>query len=516
MRLRKLIVSTILIVLIFSTVFTVYAEDADIREPRDWTGWVNTENQLSSNALKTADAAIVVDINSGRIIYKKGAYDSMYPASTTKIMTCILGLQYGELTDMVTVDDTMYEYIRNLDDKSTLSGVKRGEIISMRDLLYGLMLESGNDAAVVIACHIGGTYDEFINMMNAKAAEIGMLYTHYANPHGLPDASHKTCARDMALLAMYAKENYPMFETIVSTVRYTPADTNKTSYSSTGYQFTNSNRLITEGDSFYYPYATGIKTGYTTVAESVLVSSAKFNNQSMVAVVMKDEKDDKWRNSITLFDYSIDFYDTIKLSDLFANNKYTTTVENADMNTTGNQLSVYIGQGEEVYLTEPKDKIESILQDKEGFFNEVIAYNTEKLTAPINEGDEVGTVTYKYIYSHNSEDYLGYKASEGEIQYFEYTAPLYAENSIAAIVTTTPTPSVTIEPTKEPPSGIISNLNLLQIALIAIGVLFVILVILLIILLTNKGGANRRYPDDPNTRYKHEERDNSRNNRRRY
>ena len=485
----------------------------DLPGEKDWTGWVTGDNQLVDNAVKTADSAIVVDINSGRIIYKKTAYNYRYPASTTKIMTCLLALENTQLTDMVTVDNAMWEYISDLDSKSTMMGVKKNETFSMEALLYGLMLDSGNDAAVVIACYVGGTYDEFIAMMNAKAEELGMKDTHYVNPHGLPDESHVTTARDMALLAMYAKENYPVFTTIVSTAEYQPADTNLTSFSSTGYKYSNSNKLIIENQQFYYPYADGIKTGYTIAAESVLVSSAEYEGQSLVAVVMKDGSEEKWTNSITLFNYAFDFYDTIELSELFADETFTVNVEEADMYTTGDQLTIALGQGEKVYLTEPTQAIEDILADKDIYFTQTIAYNAETLTAPINEGDELGTITYKYIYSHNSDDYLGYKAAEGDIQYFEYTAPLYAANSIDAIAVVTPEPSTAPTATPETNQGVFDGLELWQIALAAVGVLFVILVVLLIILATSKGGPNRRYPSD-GSRHSHDDRGSSRSRRR--
>lgn len=511
MRLKKLILSIILIISITAGMTTAYA--TDLPGEKDWTGWVTQDNQLVDNAVKTADSSIVVDINSGRIIYKNTAYNYRYPASTTKIMTLTLALEHGDLSTMVTVDDAMWDYIQDLDPKSTMINVKRGEVISLKDLVYGLMLDSGNDAAVVIACHIAGTYDDFIAMMNAKAVEIGMDNTRYVNPHGLTDESHQTTARDMALLAMYAIENYPEFSDVVKTVAYKPSDTNVSSHSSNGFEYTNSNKLIIEDQQFYYPYATGIKTGYTKAAEGVFVSSAEFEGQSLVAVVMKDETEGKWTNTVTLFNYAFDFYDTIKLSELFTEKEYTATVENADMNTTGNQLNISIGQGEEVYLTETKPMTADILANTDIFFTESIVYTAGTLTAPINAGDEVGTVTYKYNYSHNTDDYLGYKAGEGDVKYFEYTAPLYAANSISAVAAATPEPTAAPMPTPEPKTGIIDGMDLWQIALIAIGVLFIILVVLLIILAANKGGPNRRYPTGGG-RHSADDRGGSRNRRR--
>ena len=199
---------------------------------------------------------------------------------------------------------------------------------------------------------------------------------------------------------------------------------------------------------------------------------------------------------------------------MFTDNQITATVENANMNTTGNQLIMSVGQGEEVYLTESAQMIESILADTDIYFTENPEYNTEELTAPINEGDEIGTVTYKYVYSHNSDDYLGYKSGEGDVQYFEYTAPLYAANSIDAVAVVTPEPSIAPTATPEDKTGFISDLDLWQISLIAIGVLFVALVILLIILAANNGGPNRRYPSDDSGRHSYDDRGGSRNRRR--
>ena len=215
-----------------------------------------------------------------------------------------------------------------------------------------------------------------------------------------------------------------------------------------------------------------------------------------------------------MFDYAIDFYDTLKLSELFADKEFTATVENADMNTTGNQLDISIGQGEEVYLTEPNHIIEAILADKDVYFTESITYNTGTLTAPINAGDEIGTVTYKYNYSHNTDDYLGYKADEGDVQYFEYTAPIYAVNSIDEKIAPTPEPTATPVPTKEPIGSIMRDLDLWKISLIAIGVIFVALVILLVILFTNRGGPNRRYPNGGGGRHTYDDRGGSRGRRR--
>lgn len=511
MHIKKLILSLILVITITLSFTAAYA--VDLPGEKDWTGWVDSENMLVDNAVGSADSAILVDINSGRILFKKSAYNERYPASTTKIMTALLALENGNLADTVTVDNDMWDYIKQLDSDSTMMGVKKNETITLQDLLYGLMLESGNDAAVVLAFYFGGTYEGFIDMMNIKAAELGMKDTHYANPHGLTNESHFTTARDMALLTMYVKENYPVFNDVVKTVTYNPADTNLTTHSTTGYMYTNSNLLIIDGQQYYYMYATGIKTGYTRAAGQVFVGSAEYDDQSVVSVVMNaDEREDKWNYSTIMFNYAFDFYDTIELSTLFADNQLTEVVANANIDTTGDRLNMTLGQGEAVYLTEFAQTIEEIVNDTDTYFTQDITYTNGALTAPITQGDEVGIVTYKYKYSHNSEDYLGYKAGDDAVMYFEYTAPLYAANSIDEEITATPVPqnSPTATPIPDEPGG---GIDLWQIALIAIGVLFVALVVLIAVLFANRGGPNKRYPSGGG-RHSVDDRGGNRNRRR--
>lgn len=517
MQPKKIIIVLVLIILIVSCTSIAYAEDQV--EPRDWSGWISDEGELKPNAMKTASTAIVVDINSGRIIYSKEPYSSRYPASITKIMTCLIAIENSDMTEVVTVTNEMYDAIKNLDVDSSLSDVKQGEIIIMKDLLYGLMLKSGNDAAVVVAYYIGGSYENFIAMMNAKAAEINMFDTSYVNPHGLPDERHLTSARDMALLAMYAKQ-YPEFEEIVATQKYKPADTNMNTYSDGSAEICiNSNKLLNEDSEFYYQYATGIKTGYTIASKHTLVASAKKGEQSLVAVVLKNEKNDMWINSVTLFDYAFDFYGTIDIYSLFIDNQITATVENADMETTGNQLTLSLGevaQEDRKYITEQQDIIDKILANTQDYFTETITYTNGTLSAPIQAGEQVGTVTYKYNYSHNADDYLGYMAAEGDVQYFEITIPLVANNAISEMVLVTPQPETTVVPTEEPNNKItiFKDMELWQVSLIAIGVLFIVLIVLLIILASGRNGPSNRYPDDGNSRHSHDNRGGSTNRRR--
>ena len=149
-----------------------------------------------------SESAVLIDASSGTILAQKNADKKMYPASLTKIMTAILAIELGELTDVITVDDdTPFEI------EGSHIALEPGEILTLKDLLYALMLPSANDAASVIAKHYGGSLENFVKMMNQKAKELGAYNTNFTNPHGLHDTNHYSTAADLALITKYAMEN---------------------------------------------------------------------------------------------------------------------------------------------------------------------------------------------------------------------------------------------------------------------------------------------------------------------
>ncbi len=147
---------------------------------------------------------------------------------------------------------------------------------------------------------------------------------------------------------------------------------------------------------------------------------------------MKDTQSGKWEDSITLFDYGFDYYDTIDIGSLYTGNELTTIVDEANLATTGDELIMTVEASDPVYLTELTARITDIKDAPSDYFTEEINFTTDTLKAPIVAGQQVGTVTYTYTYSHNTSQYLGYKAAEGDVQYFSYTAPLIAKNNIEA------------------------------------------------------------------------------------
>jgi len=249
---------------------------------------IQTTNQslIETNAV----SAILVDVQSGRILYQKNIDQRMRIASLTKIMTAIIAIEQGNLNDTVKTSDRAF----GVEGSSIY--LKRGEKLSLENMLYGLMLRSGNDAAVAVAEHIGGSVEGFVYLMNEKAAYLGMNHSHFMNPHGLDHEQHYSTARDMGILTAYALKN-PVFKQIVSTkVKTAPLEGEKWDR-----KWTNKNKLL-----HMYPYADGVKTGYTKLSKRTLASSASKNEQQLAAITLNDSND--WNDSIRLFEYGFSQY----------------------------------------------------------------------------------------------------------------------------------------------------------------------------------------------------------------
>lgn len=232
-----------------------------------------------------ARASILIDAASGRPIYSKNAWAIMAPASTTKIMTAVLALEKLPLDRAVTIRSSAAS------QEGTSMGLKNQEQRTVRELLYGLMLESGNDAAAALAEAVSGSEEKFAVLMTEKARAIGMKNTVFKNASGLPEIGHYTTAYDMALLTQYAFK-VPGFSRVVGT-KYKDIPGSKAGEAR---QLKNHNKLL-----WRYPYATGVKTGYTVSAGGCLVSSAVRNGKTLISVVFKTST--IYEDTIKLFDY---------------------------------------------------------------------------------------------------------------------------------------------------------------------------------------------------------------------
>ncbi len=226
-----------------------------------------------------ANAAMLIDLNSNRVIYEQNADARIYPASLTKIMSCLIVLENANLSDIVTIDEGAFE---DIDSNSSTAGLKVGEQMTLENLLYCVMISSGNEACNAAAIHVAGSTEEFVRMMNERAQELGCYETHFSNVHGLHDEEHYTTARDLVRITQAALKS-ATFKQITDTDVYKLPATNL----SDERLLRTTNMLIYDstGNAFYYPRASGIKTGYTTPAGRCVISTAEYDGLRYLAVV---------------------------------------------------------------------------------------------------------------------------------------------------------------------------------------------------------------------------------------
>lgn len=326
----------------------------------------------------TATSYVLMDMNSGRVIESKNKDTPMLIASITKIMTCILALENKDPSEIVTVDESI--------NKSYGSGIyiSVGEEISLLDLLYGLMLRSGNDAAIMISTYVSGSEEEFVKLMNQKAEYIGMKNTIFYNSSGLDNTTrgNLSTAYDMALLTKYAMQN-ELYREIVKTKKHTVKTNLKT------YIWHNKNKLL------QYDYITGGKTGYTEKAKRTLVSTASKDNLNLIVVTIKDSDD--WNTHKTLYEKTFENYKSYKVL-----NKKTFSVPG---DTYYDEL--YIKN--DVYITLKKDETKSL-----------VSHIKLKKITNYEDGELVGT---NYIYLGDTllykEDIYAQKNPSNKIKFID-------------------------------------------------------------------------------------------------
>ncbi|ASN05471.1 D-alanyl-D-alanine carboxypeptidase family protein [Virgibacillus necropolis] len=229
--------------------------------------------------------AVLMNESTGEVLYEKKAHEKQKIASITKIMTAIIAIESGKMNETVKASK------RAVYTEGSSIYLEQGEKMLLKDLVYGLMLRSGNDAAVAISEHVGGSLEGFVYLMNKKARWIGMTNTHFENPSGLDGEKHYSTAYDMALLMRYAMNN-KIFEKVTKTEMYKSE--------SREYAWKNKNKLLTT----YYEYSTGGKTGYTKSAGRTLVSTASKDGTDLIVVTLQDPND--WIDHINLYEWGFE------------------------------------------------------------------------------------------------------------------------------------------------------------------------------------------------------------------
>lgn len=346
-----------------------------------------------SDNLKTyCPSCILIEANTGKVLYEKNANDVRFPASTTKVMTAILTVENCNLDDVATVS---HNAVYSIPYDYTHASLKEGEELTIEQLLYALMIPSANDAAIVLAEHISGSVEEFSKLMNKRAEELGCKNTHFVNPNGIHSKDHTSTAYDLALMGKFAMQN-SIIRKIVSTKQFTLPATNK--YSKADRTFNNSNDLLSTYSRYYYEGTTGVKTGYTGEAGNCIIASAKKNDFEVILVVLGGESTNtglsqRYLDCKTLFDYAFNNYSLKTLNEKNAVLKQI-TVRGATQET--QNLNVLI-----------KDKIEIFSENSADLSSlEPEITLDENLMAPISANSAIGKITYNYDGQTYSSDLI--------------------------------------------------------------------------------------------------------------
>jgi len=258
--------------------------------------------ELKAPPVVSADSVVLMDATTGTVLYEKNKNSAYPPASTTKIMTILLVLEKCNLSDVVTVSRKA-----EMTDGSKIY-LSEGEKISVKELLYGLILASANDCAVALAEHISGSTEKFAVLMNEKATSLGCKNTNFVNPNGLYDVNHKTSAYDLALI-MQELTKHEQYKTMSTTPSYIMAPTNK---SVAKRPLWNGNRLIHKGDQYYYENCEGGKTGYTVQSQHSYIAVASKNGQKLIVALVHDSKKTFFPDSAKLLNYGFDNFELSK------------------------------------------------------------------------------------------------------------------------------------------------------------------------------------------------------------
>lgn len=355
---KFLLLSFLIIGLLFNNFYIVYADNSE-------------QPELSSKA------AILIDTKTNKILYDKNSNEKMFPASTTKIMTAILVLENCDLKETVTAS---YDAIMSIPDGYVVADIDGDEQLTVEQLLQLLLVHSANDAANVLAEYVGGSIESFVSMMNTKVNELGLSNTHFTNAYGMHDDNHYTTAQDLAIIMKYCMKNEEFRRLAGSASCAIPA-TNK--YGTRSY--TSTNELIIPNSSNYYPYLTVGKTGYTSQAGDCLVSCSYKDDLELICVVLGGK---------TVNDISTRFSETKILYEYGYNNYSIKTLLNADDILTQIEISNGTKNTKNLDLL-ASNSINALLENTVSEDELVFEINLkENIKAPIEQGDNLGTVSY--------------------------------------------------------------------------------------------------------------------------
>ena len=373
MKIQKRILIFLIIILTFINTLPVFAANDTAPKP-DFT--------LAS------EGAVLMDSASGKVLYGKNENKKLYPASTTKIITAILAIEHCKPTDKLTAS---YDAVMSVPSGYQNAAIQPGETLEFQDLLDMFLIHSANEIGNIFAEHISGSVENFAKLMNKKAAEIGCKNTHFTNPSGIHDSDHYSTAYDMALISRYCMKNQTFRNTVAkASCSVEPTDKYEKR------NFKNTNDLLNSSSKYYYEYAIGTKTGYTTQAKRCLIATSLKDNIELTVVVLGAQSassDTRYLDTINLFKYG---YSNYELEQIVAKNTViqNLTIENATSDT--KELSLLV-----------KDDLSGLIPKNVNLTNIQPTVKLNNLiAAPIEEGAVLGKITYTIDGTQYSSDLI--------------------------------------------------------------------------------------------------------------
>lgn len=325
-----------------------------------------------------SEAAILLETSTGKILAEKNSNSQMYPASTTKILTAIIAIEKCNLSDKVTASRSA---IMSIPSGYSNAAIQENEVLTVKELLDVFLVHSANEAGFILAEHISGSIENFAELMNQKATEIGCQNTHFTNPSGIHDNNHYSTAYDMALIAKYCMEN-EAFRNIVSQSSCTVEPTEK-------YEkryFVNTNDLMIKSSKYHYEYAIGIKTGYTSQAKNCLIAASSKDGLELITVVLGAQLTEtgasaRYVDTIKLFDYG---FENFKIQELVPSGttQQKISIKNATKDTKelnlsiSNSITAFMSKDFDISNVQPSIELD------------------ENISAPIAQGTVLGKITY--------------------------------------------------------------------------------------------------------------------------
>lgn len=367
-----------------------------------YTNPVQATNSNNSKQLSTpkpdftieSDGAVLIDSNTGTVLYGKNENGKLYPASTTKILTAILAIENCKLTDKITAS---YDAVMSIPSGYSNAAIQPGETLTMQEFLDMFLIHSANEVGNIFAEHISGSIENFAKLMNKKVIELGCKNTHFTNPSGIHDSEHYSTAYDMALITKYCMKNEIFRETVAKTsCKIEATDKYEERY------FKNTNDLLNSSTKYYYEYAIGVKTGYTSQAKRCLISASLKDNLELITVILGAQTADaRYHDTINLFEYG---YSNYKIQQVAYKNSLVDELIIGNATKDTQNLSLLV-----------KNDVTGIVPANLDLNN--LDYSIELndlIAAPIEEGTVLGKITYNIgefayssdlIASHSVEEF---------------------------------------------------------------------------------------------------------------